>query len=140
MSKTSWSDEDLESLCNPNNHKIYFDGFEYWWQHKIHGNKWETHSIQPYDNWKKPYGHIKYWLAKYAKELADRRVNDAKSIFDTMKIHDQIMEIAKSNIKTKNKINAIRNLMPDAEITYMSNVLNISRQAVHKHFKSYEKT
>ena len=133
MSKTSWSDEDLESLCNPNNHKIYFDGFEYWWQHKIHGNTWEIHSVQPYDTWRKPYGYIKFWLAKYAKELSERRVRDATSISDTMMMHDEVLKIAKSSKKTKYKIRAILDLDPDAGITYISNVLQISRQSVHKH-------
>ena len=42
MNKTSWSDQDLESLCLPENHKITFDGFEYWWYHKLHGRLEKT--------------------------------------------------------------------------------------------------
>ena len=38
MNITSWSDQDLESLCLPENHKITFDGYEYWWYHKMETN------------------------------------------------------------------------------------------------------
>jgi hypothetical protein len=37
---TSWSDEDLEKLSNPNNHRIRWDNIEYHWEHKINGHKW----------------------------------------------------------------------------------------------------
>ena len=46
---TSWSDEDLEKLSNPNNHRIRWDNIEYHWEHKINGYKWETHCIDSFE-------------------------------------------------------------------------------------------
>ena len=133
MNITSWSNQDLKALCNPNNHKIMYDGFEYWWLHKIHGNKWELHSIKGYTNWKKPYGYIKFWLHKYANELAERRVEESLSILDEMLLHDKLLKIARGNMKTKRKIQEIISMFPKADVTYIAALLNISRQAIYRH-------
>tara|TARA_R100001086_G_scaffold212467_1_gene128384 strand:+ start:28 stop:285 length:258 start_codon:yes stop_codon:yes gene_type:complete len=74
MNITSWSTEDLESLCIPENHKITFDGYEYWWYHKLHGNKWDLHYINGFEDLKKPYSWLQYNLYRWSKELTDRKV------------------------------------------------------------------
>jgi len=110
-----------------------YDGFEYWWFHKIHGNKWELHHIKGYSNWKKPYGHIKFWLHKYAKELAERHVEESLSILHDMLLHDKLLKIARGNMKTKRKIQEILSMSPGVDITYLAALLNISRQAIYRH-------
>ena len=138
MNITSWSNKDLESLCNPENHKITFDGFEFWWYHKIHGNKWDLHYVNGFKDWKKPYSWLKENLYKWSKELTDRKVKDASSYFYEMKKNleatKQVMDISKDpKLKTKVKIKMIQELLPSESVTYIAKVLNISRQAIHRH-------
>ena len=138
MNVTSWSNEELELLCKPENHKITFNGFEFWWYHKIHGNKWELHYIEGFEDWKKPYSWIQTWLYKWSKELTDRKVKAASSYFIKMKKNleatKQVIDISNNKkLKTKQKIKMIQKLLPNESITYIANVLKISRQAVHRH-------
>jgi len=138
MNITSWSDQDLESLCFPENHKITFDGYEYWWYHKLHGNKWDLHYINGFEDWKKPYSWLQSWLYRWSKELTDRKVKSASSYFYQMKQNlertKEVMSISNNKkLKTKVKIRLIRELMPQETIQYVADVLKISRQAVHRH-------
>lgn len=138
MNITSWSDEELELLCKPENHKITFDGYMFWWYHKIHGNKWDLHYIEGFEDWKKPYSWLQNWLYKWSKELTDRRVKAASSYFYEMKQNleatKQVMDISNNpKLKTKVKIKMIQELLPNESITYIANVLKLSRQAIHRH-------
>ena len=36
-------------------------------------------------------------------------------------------------LKTKDKIKMIQELLPEESVTFIANVLNISRQAIHRH-------
>ena len=138
MGMTSWSNKDLEALCIPENHKIIFDGFEYWWLHKIHGNKWELHCIESFNNWKKPYSWLKEWLYRWGLELSERKIR-ASSMYlikmeESLESTKQVMEISNNKrLKTKDKIKMIQELLPEEPIIFIANVLNISRQAVHRH-------
>jgi hypothetical protein len=138
MNITSWSNKDLEALCIPENHKITFDGFEYWWLHKIHGNKWELHYTEGFDNWKKPYSWLNEWLYKWSQELTIRKIG-ASSIYlnkmkESLESTKQVIEISNNKrLKTKDKIKMIQELLPEESITFIANVLNISRQAIHRH-------
>jgi len=138
MNITNWSNKDLESLCIPENHKITFDGFEYWWLHKIHGNRWELHCIEGFDNWKKPYSWLNEWLYRWGQELTTRKIK-ASSVYlnkmkESLESTKQVMEISNNKkLKTKDKIKMIQELLPEESITFIANVLNISRQAIHRH-------
>jgi hypothetical protein len=138
MNITSWSNKDLEALCVPENHKITFDGFEYWWLHKIHGNKWELHYVEGFNDWKKPYSWLKEWLYKWSKELSTRKIESSSMYLNKMKESlestKQVIEISNNKrLKTKDKIKMIQELLPEESITFIANVLNISRQAIHRH-------
>jgi len=138
MNITSWSNKDLEALCIPENHKITFDGFEYWWLHKIHGNKWELHCIEGFDNWKKPYSWLNEWLYQWGQELAARKIKASAVYLNKMKesleLTKQVVEISNNKrLKTKDKIKIIQGLLPEESITFIANVLNVSRQAIHRH-------
>ena len=138
MNITSWSDKDLESLCIPENHKITFDGFQYQWYHKIHGNKWDLHYINGFDDWKKPYSWLQATLYNWSKELTSRRIKSSASYFNEMKqtlaLTKQVIEVGDNKkLKTKVKIRLIRELMPQQTVQYIADVLKISRQAVHRH-------
>ena len=138
MNITSWSDKDLELLCIPENHKITFDGFQYQWYHKIHGNKWDLHYINGFDDWKKPYSWLQAALYNWSKELTTRRIKSSASYFNEMKqtlaLTKQVIEIGNNKkLKTKVKIRLIRELMPKETVQYVADILKISRQAVHRH-------
>lgn len=134
---TSWTNDELELLCKPQNHKIVFDGYEYKWYHKLDGNKWDIHSVYTFEDWKKPYSWLQWALAAWAKELEARRKDAAKEHFNEMKSYlrkvEQARLIANSSMKTKNKIQAIQELLPEESITFIADLLKMSRQAVHKH-------
>lgn len=138
MNKTSWSNKDLESLCIPENHKITFDGFEFWWYHKIHGNRWDLHYIEGFKEWKKPYSWLQAALHNWSKELTNRRIKSSVSYFEDMKLSlsltKKVIEISENRkLKTKVKIQLIKKLKPKETVQYIANVLKISRQAVHRH-------
>jgi len=138
MNITSWSDKDLEFLCIPENHKITFDGFQYQWYHKIHGNRWDLHYINGFDNWKKPYGWLQAALYNWSKELSTRRIKSSATYFNEMKrtlaLTKQVIEIGNNKkLKSKVKIKLIRELMPQETVQYIADILKISRQAVHRH-------
>ena len=135
---TSWTDKQLELLCKPENHKITFDGCEYRWYHKIDGNKWDLHSIYAFKEWKKPYGWLKWALGSWAKELEARRKDAAKEHFKDMQSYLYKIEQAKviasnDKLKTKEKIKAVKELLPEESVTFIATLLNLSRQAIHKH-------
>lgn len=136
---TNWNDDELYKLCDANNHRIKYTGFDYVWEHNING-KWELHSIYRYKNWKKHYRNLKFWLNQWSRELSDRRVNKSKDCLDSIKNHlksmEDVIEIANSNMKTSAKIKEILNIMPNETVTFISNVLNVSRQSIHKHLKN----
>ena len=134
---TTWTNDQLELLCKPENHKIIFDGYEYKWYHKLDGNKWDLHSVYTFEDWKKPYSWLKWAMAAWAKELEARRATTAKDHLKEMKEYlfkvEKARAIADSKLKTKDKIQQIQMLLPDESITFIADLLRISRQAVHKH-------
>jgi hypothetical protein len=141
MSKTSWTDDELEKLCNPKSHRIIYDGFEYWWEHRISSNNWDLHYLEGFKDYKVPYYWLKIWLYKWAKELAERKVDASKSYLKEMqqylKATEKAIEVADAKgIKTKTKIEMIQELLPNQSITAMASMLKISTQAIHKHLKN----
>lgn len=136
MIKTSWSDSDLEKLTNPKNHRIRFDGYEYVWEHKIN-KSWERHAIHNFEDYKRPYVSLQSWLWNWSKELMERKMKQASDYFKDMETYlkntKKVLEIKNGPYKTKKKIQMIQELMPSETVTFIADVLDISRQAVHKH-------
>jgi hypothetical protein len=140
MTITSWSDEQLEKLCDPKNHRIRYDGFEYWWEHKLVSNNWDIHYLEGFEDYKAPYHWLQFWLHKWANELSERKVKTSKTYLKEMKKYlkatEKAIEIANSpGIKTKTKIEMIQELLPNESITAIADMLKISKQAIHKHLK-----
>lgn len=141
MNKTSWTNEQLEKLSDPNNHKIIYDGFEFWWYHKINDNNWDLHYIEGFEDYKKPYSFLKTWIYKWTKELSERKLEAAKLSLRGLNKHlkdmQKVVEISKSDgIKTKEKIRLINEIIPGMSITDLAKALNISRQVIHRHLKN----
>lgn len=140
MSKTSWTNEELEKLCDPTNHRIIYDGYDYWWQHKLISNNWDNHYLEGFEDYKVAYHWLKVWLHKWAKELSERKIEASKDYLKEMKQYlkatEKAIEIAKApGIKTKAKVQMIQELLPNQSITAMASMLNVSRQVLHRHLK-----
>ena len=96
------------------------------------------HYIEGFDNWKKPYSWLNEWLYKWSQELAIRKIKASSTYLIKMKESlestKQVIEISNNKrLKTKEKIKMIQELLPDESVTFIANVLNISRQAIHRH-------
>ena len=68
ITKTSWSTEHLQSLTQIKNHKILFDGYEYYWVRKLE-DKWERHFILNFANKKKAFHYLKVQYNKMATRV-----------------------------------------------------------------------
>ena len=96
------------------------------------------HCIEGFDNWKKPYSWLNEWLYKWSRELADRKIKSSNlyliKMKESLESTKQVMQISNNKkLKTKDKIRMIQELLPEESITFIANVLNISRQAIHRH-------
>lgn len=125
--------KELEQLANPNNHDIKFDGFEFHWFSRI-DNKWSLHCIKPFETHLKALSYIRYWLVKYSQEIANN-----EAIFERITnnvINDvRIYDIAKSDLKTIEKVTAILDIKPYLNQTEISDYLGISKMAISKHLR-----
>ena len=66
--KSKWTLEELESLTKIKNHRIMFDGYEYYWVRKLN-EKWERHFILNFKTKEKAFSYLKYNIGKWSKEL-----------------------------------------------------------------------
>ena len=132
--KTSWDDESLKQLCDKNNHRINYDGYQYIWQHKLNG-KWEIHSIFKYDDYNKPYADLMFWLHCWNKDLIERTIKDYKrSIRKQAKTMKFIHEIATDHVlKTKNKALKIHELAPELTQQEIADMLNVNRVSINRY-------
>ena len=139
LDKTSWSDEDLAKLCVASSHRVHYDGFGYIWQHNING-KWELHSVFKYREYSYYLHLIHYWIAKWGKELEERRKESnrkaLRELRDKARIQRKVIKIQSYNdMGVKEKAQLLHELLPDEPQQYIADILDISRQAVSKHLK-----
>lgn len=127
---SSWTDKELERLCDPMNHKIVSDGFDYRWYHKLNG-KWEIHSIKVFEDYEKPYSWLQYWLSNWSKELTQRRKNYARN---KQKITNRIKRISEMHDhSTHQKVLRIHSIDPSLTNQEIGLELNISDRMVRKY-------
>ena len=65
--KSKWTLEELESLTKIKNHKIMFDGCEYYWKRKLN-EKWERHFILNFKTKEKAFSYLKYNISKWSQK------------------------------------------------------------------------
>ena len=138
MSRTSWSDDDLEKLSRKKNHRVRYNGHNYIWEHRLKGNKWEKHSIDCYAEYRKPLHEIHYWTYNYGKELSERQSKQDSLHYRELKrylsITARMVRIRENpKLKTRDKIRMVMKTMPKKTAVGIAELLNISRQMVHKH-------
>ena len=66
--KTSWSTEDLKTLTQVDNHKIMFDGYEYYWIRKLKDD-WERHFIHNFEDSKKAFHYLKFTIGMHLSKI-----------------------------------------------------------------------
>ena len=136
-SVTSWDTDQLEKLSKFINHRIIYDGYNYRWEHKING-KWELHSIKLFDDNKKPYSWIKYWMYKWEIEWMERLfgVNE-KDYFIIMKRNLELTkksyDISNLKLSTKEKVKRIIIINPKIKIKMLCEILNKQPSIIHRH-------
>jgi hypothetical protein len=129
--------KELDALSKPYNHKIVYDGYEYWW-HSFLNNGWRLHCVKSFSNHKKVIEHIQYWIHKYSLMVSidnselERITNE---VIDQVRIYD----IVNSGMKTIDKVNLIYTIKPFATQVEVSQLLNISKMAISKHLKKIRK-
>ena len=138
MSRTSWSDDDLEKLSRKKNHRVRYNGHNYIWEHRLKGNKWEKHSIDCYAEYRKPLHEIHSWTYNYGKELSERQSKQDSLHYRELKrylsITARMVRIRENpKLKTRDKIRMVMKTMPKKTAVGIAELLNISRQMVHKH-------
>ena len=139
--KTSWSNEHLDKLSDPLNHKVIYDGYEYRWFHKINGNKWELHFINGYEDYNTLYSFLHFWLPLWNKELNQRKKEAYKKGIKKVKEELQITKTYVSiserfDLSTKQKIEIMNNIHKISNSDEVATILKVSPTLVRNHLKS----
>ena len=140
--KSIWTTEDLQSLTQIDNHKIMFDGYEYYWVRKLK-DEWERHYILNFKNKKKAFSYLKYSIGKWEKELFKRiskveRIASYKEIERILYIQEKTLKTARSSLPTIEKINHIRLVNKGITADELSNLLNLTKSIVYRHIRKLE--
>ncbi len=128
-----FSKEHIEQLAKLINHKITFDGFDYWWYSRLDG-KWGIQSINSFKDYKKAYHYIYYWLGKYRRKAA-KNDSDFDILIENVKNEIEIYDVVKKDIPTLDKVIEIHSIKPNANQTEIADYLGKSKMAISKHFK-----
>lgn len=132
--KTSWTDDELQQLCDINNHRIIYDGYNYVWENKMN-NVWTRRTVFYYDTFAKPYSVLKYWIACWSKELIERK---ELKVYNTLKGDALNMyrafEICKLDyLKNKEKTKRIKKLIPHITDDTLSYMIGVHRVTINRY-------
>ncbi len=132
-----FSNREIDNLSRPSNHKIEFDGYDFWW-HSYKKDKWELHCIKPFSNYKKAIEYIKYWLQEYTLMISND-IDEINKITNNVIDQVRIYDIVNSNKSTFEKICDIYAIKPFATQVELGDYLNISKMAISKQLKKVRK-
>ena len=140
--KTQWTTEELESLIQINNHRIMFDGYEYFWVRMLE-DKWERHFILNFSNKRKAFSYLKYHIGKWNKELLKRkdisdRITSYKELETILHTQEQTHKILNSEMPTIEKINHLRLVNNEVSATELSKMLEVSSSMIYRHIRNLE--
>ena len=140
--KTQWTTEELESLIQINNHRIMFDGYEYFWVRMLE-DKWERHFILNLSNKRKAFSYLKYNIGKWNKELLKRkkitdRITSYKELETILHTQEQTHKILNSEMPTIEKINHLRLVNNEVSATELSKMLDVSSSMIYRHIRNLE--
>ena len=133
--RTSWSDEDLLRLCDPSHHRIWYDGYDYWWQQNITG-EWQA-QCREFESYAKAYSFLVYNLASWQKEYEYRdrkkKKKELRKIREYKKKIKKIEYVLSSNLSNKSKVLELIPLMDEKDI---STLLNITTRTIKRYLTS----
>ena len=138
--KTSWSTEHLQMLTQVDNHKIMYDGYEYYWLRKLEDN-WERHFILNFTNKKKAFHYLKYNIDKWQKELNNRleitvRAKSYKELERMLDVQEKTTKTVNSVLPTIEKINHIRLINEGVSAEELSSLLNVKKSIIYRHIRT----
>ena len=138
--KSKWTLEELESLTKIKNHRIMFDGYEYYWVRKLN-EKWERHFIINFKTKEKAFSYLKYNISKWRKELLKLKneLENNASYKDLERILDvqvKIYKIVNSGMPTIERINHIRLVNEDITVSELSNLLDVKSSIIYRRFRT----
>ena len=138
--KSTWTTEELENLTKLENHRIMFDGYEFYWVSKIK-DTWERHYILNFKYKKKAFSYLRYNIWKWEKELLNRKniLENNTSYKDLEKIVDvqvKTHKIVNSSFPTIEKINHIRLVNKDITALELSHLLNLQPSIIYRHIRN----
>ena len=138
--KSKWTLEELESLTKIKNHRIMFDGYEYYWVRKLN-EKWERHFILNFKTKEKAFSYLKYNISKWRKELLKLKneLENYASYKDLERILDvqvKTYKIVNSGMPTIERINHIRLVNEDITVSELSNLLDVKSSIIYRHLRT----
>jgi len=122
-----YSTDDLAQLMDVRNHRIIHNKFNYVWEHKFNG-EWIRRSIMDYQDSKKAYSHLRFWIPIWSKEY-NKRVSAIEMIRmkqETAAWSEAINILNRDYLKKAEKVRRVYRLLSDltkkevAELTGMS--------------------
>ena len=138
--KSKWTLDELESLTKIKNHRIMFDGYEYYWVRKLN-EKWERHFILNFKTKEKAFSYLKYNISKWRKELLKlkNKLENNASYKDLERILDvqvKTHKIVNSGMPTIERINHIRLVNEDITVSELSNLLDVKSSIIYRHLRT----
>jgi len=138
--KSKWTLEELESLTKIKNHKIMFDGYEYYWQRKLN-EEWERHFILNFKTKKKAFSYLKYNIGKWNEELLklkNKLENNAsyKDLERMLDVQVKTHRIVNSGMPTIERINHIRLINEEITTSELSNLLDVKLSIIYRHLRT----
>ena len=128
---------ELEYLSRPENHRIHYDGHDYWWQ--VNKGDGFENQYNGEENTDKLYHYIKFWIPKFAKMLKEM---DSQSIIDSIStsleqanLLKEAYTIARASYSPKKTIASIRELIPGITPGEVISITGISKRTVYNNFK-----
>ena len=138
--KTSWSTEDLKTLTQVDNHKIMFDGYEYYWIRKLKDD-WERHFILNFEDSKKAFHYLKFTIGMWQQELNKRleitvRAKSYKELERMLYIQEKTTKTVNSVLPTIEKINHIKLINEGISAEELSSLLKVKKSIIYRHYNS----
>ena len=138
--KTSWSTEDLKTLTQVDNHKIMFDGYEYYWIRKLKDD-WERHFILNFEDSKKAFHYLKFTIGMWQQELNKRleitvRAESYKELERMLYIQEKTTKTVNSVLPTIEKINHIKLINEGISAEELSSLLKVKKSIIYRHIRT----
>lgn len=133
--KMQYTISELRNLSVITNHKIIYDGYEFWW-YSVKDKEFTLQCIKPFNNAREAKAHIIYWQLKYSEELS-KKDNYLDKMLNELMIDVEIKNICKDKLlKSKAKIKQILFIKPNVTPIELSKLLEITTMAISKQLKS----